>query len=425
MSKYPGIRQFDTDDFDKLDRDNGSRQHNIMMIVGNGFDISVLQLLGSKYITDYQSFFHYLKSIRFDTENFLYREMDELRARHERAIEQGQAGNENWSDFEKVLQEYVSDYVHGGDGIAPEQVLEDLNNLQTEFSKFLDLVVTPEILDELDRRAQRYGWAYRTFARFLADLSEDDYRHLSFPGEVDHFDLFNFNIINLNFTSLLDNYLYLDRFQFDPHIFRVSDRNFEFRKNPRNHHVEDFKLVGNCETGCSAYLMTEIFHPHGMQQIPRSLLFGVDADDDAARLGTSFQLEKPYWAQNPRRFKKFIQESSLFIIFGSSRGESDRWWWRHIIRAMRDGAELIIYQYVSNAKVGKINKEKIKEDFINDNYDAGLFEGVELSDEVFGDLLLNCFVVLYSDPATLSALGFEQMEYDPRARETGLLPKLC
>ena len=41
------------------------RQHNIMALVGNGFDIQALSDLGAPSDTRYESFFHYLKYRRF------------------------------------------------------------------------------------------------------------------------------------------------------------------------------------------------------------------------------------------------------------------------------------------------------------------------------------------------------------------------
>ena len=73
---YPGIRKFDRFDFKRLNIKEENQQHNIMMLVGNGFDISILNHFNMSIKTDYNSFFHYLNLINFDTENILYKQMD-------------------------------------------------------------------------------------------------------------------------------------------------------------------------------------------------------------------------------------------------------------------------------------------------------------------------------------------------------------
>ena len=39
---------------------------------------------------------------------------------------------------------------------------------------------------------------------------------LEFPPRVNHYDLFNYLFVDFNYTTLLDNYIYLDQDQFDP-----------------------------------------------------------------------------------------------------------------------------------------------------------------------------------------------------------------
>src|SRR5699024_4847709 len=163
---HHGIRKFDHKDFQYLRPSNNKKQHNIMMLVGNGFDIAALALLDAKYRTDYQSFFFYLKSLNFNPNNMIFEKMDELRQEHEEKRKQGEDGFPNWSDFEARLQEFVS----GPVGINYAHLRQDLSEIQRHFSSFLDLVVSPELLNKLDAKAQHHLWAYCTFGRFLADL---------------------------------------------------------------------------------------------------------------------------------------------------------------------------------------------------------------------------------------------------------------
>lgn len=172
--------------------------------------------------------------------------------------------------------------------------------------------------------------------------------------------------------------------------------------------------------------MTEIHHPHGVQSIPRSLLFGIDGTDQEASRGSNHKFEKTFWAQTPRRYRKIIEETELFIIFGSSTGETDRWWWRHILRRVHEGAELIIYKYCSPSMPNARQKtaSKIKSKFINDNYDPALFRGYELDENTFGDLCFRVHVVEYTDSETLSALGFSPSIYVPSSRNPGAISPL-
>lgn len=56
-------------------------QHNILALVGNGFDIQILSRLGSKMDTRYESFYYYLKSRNFDRNNHLMKVMEDEKRR--------------------------------------------------------------------------------------------------------------------------------------------------------------------------------------------------------------------------------------------------------------------------------------------------------------------------------------------------------
>ena len=160
---YPALRQYDNQDFDRFERSKNKKQHNIMMLVGNGFDIAVLNHLGSKYATDYKSFFYYLKSIKFNNGNILFRKMNELRIRDEQAKYESKRFP-NWSDFELILEGFVStptsDYALKG------RLEKDLKEIQYEFSNFLNFVVSPDLLGGLDEKSSKFKWGYRTYSNF-------------------------------------------------------------------------------------------------------------------------------------------------------------------------------------------------------------------------------------------------------------------
>lgn len=88
--------RYSTDDYEKLDG-----QHNIMVLVGNGFDIAVLNKYGDKKMngksTKYSDFFEYVTYFRLcDDNNLIYKKMKED---HEQ-------NKENWCDFESSVDNY-------------------------------------------------------------------------------------------------------------------------------------------------------------------------------------------------------------------------------------------------------------------------------------------------------------------------------
>ena len=300
---------------DHRDRFANSRiQHNIMALVGNGFDIQALSTVHSKAKTTYTSFYYHLKSRDFSSDNLLLKTMED----------QLEQGCENWSDLENGIQILLNS------GTPADQIEDALDDVQVEYSIFLDQVVTPQVLADLSRLSVENAAAEHSFSSFLCDIkTEEAHGKLNFLKPMDIGDILNFRFVNFNYTPLLDNFVYLDKLQFNPEPFRQSDRNFYFRPNPRgfNHRIG---LKGGSMV---SYLVTEVVHPHGAQHTPRSLLFGIDeaapnSDANANRLA------KPYWAQNRVIHEPYFEETHLFIIFGCSLGSSDRWWWSKIANCL-------------------------------------------------------------------------------------------
>lgn len=82
-------------------RINGiKQQHNIMVIVGNGFDISVMKKYREdSLVPSYKNFYDFLQYRGINQDNLLFRRMTEDRA----------ANKENWSDFENTIYELLSE----------------------------------------------------------------------------------------------------------------------------------------------------------------------------------------------------------------------------------------------------------------------------------------------------------------------------
>ncbi|HSX69004.1 AbiH family protein [Nocardioides sp.] len=332
-----GYRTFTTDEYARL-----NRQHNIMVLVGNGFDIQVSHRYQSRFSPRYPAFYHYLASRDFDSSNLVVQQMAYAK----------DLGQENWSDIESAIGHLLRP--EGGWHPA-EAIYEATIAVQAAFSEFLELVAPPALLARIGEDSASNTLAMRSLADWIGDVSDHSstFTSFAFPAHTSHYDLFNYLVVNFNYTPLLDDYLFRDAQQFQPQAHTHADRNFMFRPNPKSHPDGSW----NGQTGWSSYVRSEVIHPHGQQPVPRSLLFGIDAPDgfDQGR-DTHRRLMKPYWAMNRIEYSHLFSDTRLFIIFGCSLGESDGWWWRRVYEALdrpiTEGtppSELVIYWWTPPA----------------------------------------------------------------------------
>lgn len=364
---------------------SAGNQHNIMAFVGNGFDIQVLSDYGSAVDTRYVSFYHFLKLRSFDEANPILREMEKLR----------EEGRDDWSDVEGVVADLLERHRW-----RARELSDALRHMQGEFSEFLSLAVPSDLLTDLGSDSMDRGLAMASLRGFLGDLKPEIYRRMRFPERVQNCDVYNFLFVNFNYTSLLDDFVYLDQKQFDPLPYKTVDRNFVFRGNPSDVASASVRPGDTF----SSYVMTDVVHPHGHQSIPRSLLFGIDEPARAAgNQDSGLRLAKPFWAQNERRYKHLFADTELYIIFGCSLGDSDRWWWRHIAeslgqeRSTGDEAfeyqpELIIYWF--NGGSAALTESEVREKFfraagMDDPSDAAEFVHVVVYDNATDRCWLN------------------------------------
>lgn len=336
----PGFTRYTTDEYDRL-----RRQHNIMVLVGNGFDIQLLKDYCQPTDSRYAPFYYYLKMRDFDPENVLFRHMeDELK------LHQLHGGHSDWSNVEAAISHALEQRPGQAD-----KVFADLQAVQAAFAQFLQMVAPSSLLDQIGTDARRHSWGHASLSNFLSDIGDaEDYKSLDFPQRVDHYSLFNYLFVNFNYTTLLDNYIYLDQDQFDPLKHRTVDTNFRFKDDPRSHRQPEKEP----DLGYSGYVTSNIIHPHGILSTPRSLLFGIDAADDYKKTRTaSDHLKKPYWSQAHALYRNHFTQADLFIIFGCSLGDSDGWWWRSIVRALRtEKAQTYLSEHPG--KAGEVVKER-------------------------------------------------------------------
>lgn len=321
------------------------KQHNIFVMVGNGFDIAVLNRYKSKNLygktTSYQDFYEYVKQKQSKLStygNILLKKMEEDKS----------AGKKDWSDFENSIYDLY---------IGKQYTISELENMideyQSYFTEYLNLLVDTDILLQLDSDVKKKNLSIQSLEYFLRDIP---YGLLKFShvSNLKHYDLYNFVFANFNYTSLLDNYLFLDKIQFDPHVFLTVDRNMSIHLNNQD------QLKNYTETVNSSYLHLDIIHPHGMQDIPRSILFGIHLDNYDPGRSVEKRLVKGYWAQYDIKYKPYIDQAELIIIYGMSFGASDAWWMEHIFNSIIErNIELLIYKF------GEDNEECIKDLFLS------------------------------------------------------------
>ncbi|MDC7300994.1 AbiH family protein [Agathobacter ruminis] len=327
------FKEYDRNSFNEL-----NKQHNILALVGNGFDIGALKKykkgIASGKTTSYPEFYNYLLSDLTNKDNILFKEMKKDK----------ENDKDNWSDFENTLSQLLKKSSYN-----VSELEKSVDELQKYFIMFLNEVVDYSFILEFNQLARKNKWAWNTLSHFLRDLPSGETK---FASKTGCYDLFNFVFVNFNYTNLLENYLYLDKNQFDPHVHKNVDTNFLFYSNNAG--------SGGSESIWSSYVLCDVIHPHGIQGVPRSLLFGIDLKEYDKGRSFEKKLVKPYWARCEVKYRDYIETAELFIIYGMSLGEMDAWWMDAIYDELlsRD-VELIIYMY------GDSDEEIVKKKFIN------------------------------------------------------------
>jgi len=410
------------------------RQHNIMCLIGNGFDTAILNqpefkdFVGQKgKTTSYYDFYLFLKSSEYgdklkEDDNIIYAKMcADIKSTTDKAEKQ------KWANFEKIVEnlifnkndanikKFLKPYnLPTNEKKYIRKIAEDLEQLGNLFSTYLNELLPVKLLVEINKKAKENQWASISLSEFLGDLCKDDYNKLYFREEFTDFDedseyqlitdtdkqnkyrtkkrkkenniynndLFNYMIFNFNYSTLLDNYIYLDKNQFKPHRSRYSeiDRNFGFRIDPKGFIKRHYKLtnkeIPDEEINFSSYLLTDIIHPHGIKDIPRSFLFGTERKIDDIT-DPKNQFIKSFWGQNEKKYGRCFDETELFIIYGMSLERCDGWWYDKIFEQLLKNtpkgtpkAELIIYKYIDiDIDQTKMSDEEYNnriEDFKND-----------------------------------------------------------
>lgn len=357
----------------KFQRTN--HQHNIMAVIGNGFDINMLNRYGctnkngQKVLTKYSSFYTYYKQKNPNDDNVLVKAMEKARDN----------GESDWADFERWIPKVIEEANDPGEDL--DKVSTDLHKIQINFSTYLSTYVNVCTENKVGENSHKDYLAIGSLMSFLGDLDKDDYGRCLFPSYVTYYDIYNFLFVNLNFTNLLDNYIYLDHDQFDPNVHATVDTNCYFIPNIHSYPDSNNVTVPQ-NTNYSSYLHATVIHPHGNQHIARSLLFGAN-DLSLITDKKSSKFNKEYWVQYSKYYVDLFKKTRLFIIYGSSLGESDTWWWSNILskiasdinNAKKMPSELLIYWYYDpNTTHYLKNKKFDKEAFVKEFVDKYAFK---------------------------------------------------
>lgn len=326
------------------------KKHQIMVFIGNGFDIAVLNKYGKGITTSYDSFYSFFKSeYPNSNKNLLIEQMEKAKSENK----------ENWSDFEAILDEALY-YIPNSDSEHTSKLDEDLREIQQAFSRFLNEIIDNDIIENISTANDVIIDSYNNCAKltfkgsFFRDLSKNQYESMHFHNELDNNEDLKYMFINFNYTLLLDNYLYLNKEMFDPAPYSTSNNNITLDVNPYRYQHSGFN------DPYMKLLPIDIIHPHGVQDVPKSLLFGIENKDYCNVRDQRRIFVKSFWAQCQQKYNDKFDSTQLFILYGCSLGKTDSWWWSRIYKRLVDEnpAELIIYYY------GNEDEDVIKERFI-------------------------------------------------------------
>lgn len=333
-------------------------EFNIVYLIGNGFDISVLNQFSYKN-TSYTEFYNFLQEKK--KEGIMSNNSVLDRVERDKA-----SGKENWSDFEETTGEML---LEGNYEI--DKLKKDFEEFQYKFSEFLYDLVTPNLLQKLDSEFSQRGMyklknktedrsrAEDTLFYFMNDIENmGDAKNMNLKESIDHKMVLNYTFFNFNYTSLFDSYIYLDKNVFDPKKYKKGKNNCEININPRKFEG----LHSNNPRKFVEIKNLDVIHPHGQYMVPRSMLFGIE-ERPGLDVGKYKYFIKSYWNQK-KDYYSILKEANLFIIYGMSLGKSDANWWREIIARIYSGARLIIYIYEENG-----DKDAVIRKFLEYSYD--------------------------------------------------------
>lgn len=271
---------------------------NITYIIGNGFDVN----LGLK--TRYQDFYDYYQNQPSPSE-----EVKQLKANIDR-------NKENWADLELALGEYTPNFKDSNSAI---EVMEDLCDHLTEYLKLQSLLI-PQSNEKIKEEMLRcLANPYEFFLPADKEQIRSYYSNrLPAHGKI--------TILSLNYT---------------PSIERILD----YKGN------QPISIDSNDSWLGYGTKVHPVLHPH--HTLNGTIIVGLNDESQIANqtlLGDEKFKEyfikpacnKMLSFRTEDQCSDVINNSDLFVIFGSSLGATDKLWWQKIANRMVNSDSLLL-----------------------------------------------------------------------------------
>lgn len=322
----------------------------ILYLLGNGFDLN----LGLK--TAYKDFYNYYSQINSDNP-----EVKLLKASLNTDIK-------NWSDLELGFGEYIGKF-------------EDFETFESVYDD-----MTVHLSDYLNSEQKKIKGEHINKTEFFDNLEYPE----SFLPYTDRVEMQSFkrnehyqvNVITFNYTEIVENIL-------EGNSNNVNI-NGKIQKTPKSK-------------------LENIHHIHGFTH--ERMILGVNDEDQIknSKLLEDVNFREILIKQTANkaakngvelRCKELIENSDLICIFGSSLGETDRYWWKLIGKRLQNNVRVIIFN--KGIEIDKRTSFRLgsKERLVKNNFfkAAGLTPEqiaacenkiyVSLNSEMFGKLLI-------------------------------------
>ena len=292
---------------------------NITYIIGNGFDVN----LGLK--TRYQDFYDYYQNQPSPSE-----EVKQLKAHIDR-------NKENWADLELALGEYTSNFK---DSNSATKVMEDLCDHLTEYLKLQSFLI-PQSNEKLKEEMLR---CLANPNEFFLPADREQIRSYYSNSLLAHSKI---TILSLNYT---------------PSIERILD----YRDNqPISIDSNDSWLGYGTE-------VHPVLHPHHTLDVDDTILVGLN---DESQIANQTLCNNETFKENfikpacnkmlssgiEKQCSDVINNSDLFVVFGSSLGATDKLWWQKIANRMVNSNSLLllfIYDHKMKRTCRRLGEQK-------------------------------------------------------------------
>lgn len=297
----------------------------VTFFIGNGFDINV------GLHTKYKEFYDYY--IEQCPDDYLANKIKD--------------DYEFWSDLEEALGKYTA-------RVSPaeeEKFWKSEGKLEFELVKYLK-----QQMDQVNLKSKEKEIALelqRSLTEFYTELGEDHQQHIA--NIYSRTDKIVYSFISFNYTDILDRCL--------EEFGKIMPDNF-----PQYHNNNNIVHWHSIE---------EILHIHGT--ISRDMVLGVNDDtqigNERFRKKNTYRRSLIKEEQNrslgnskTKKVSAIINDSTIICVFGMSIGKTDKIWWQHICRWLRDDSErrLIIYTLEDGKGKPRIkpNRDEKQEDVL-------------------------------------------------------------